>query len=248
MKIDRAGSFSHGVAPLRNVMLLNQLIQRVNDRDPDLPGMACFYGPSGYGKTTAATWNANETNAYWVEMRESWTRKTLFRAILTNMGIEPRRTIPEMSEQISRQLAVSGRPLLIDEADYLMKAKMIELVRELYEDSKGTIILIGEERLPQNLTKLERTHNRMLDWVAAQPADLHEVRILAKMKCPGVDIDEEVLSEILRSAGGRARRIVVILGQVREHAALKGLDVVSMADVPKIGFFTGDAPAPRGNR
>lgn len=248
MKIDRAVSFSHGVAPLRNVMLLNQLIQRVNDRDPDLPGMACFYGPSGYGKTTAATWNANETGAFWVEMRESWTRKTLFTAILTNMGIEPRRTIPEMSAQISRQLAVTGRPLLIDEADYLMKAKMIELVRELYEDSKGTIILIGEERLPQNLAKLERTHNRMLDWVAAQPADLREVQMLAQMKCQGVEVEEAVLAEVLRAAGGRARRIVVIMGQIREYAALKDKHLITMSDVPLIGFYTGDAPAPRGNR
>lgn len=248
MKMDRAAQFCGGVAPLRNVMLLNELINRVNDRDPDLPGMACFYGPSGYGKTTAATWNANETSAYWVEMRESWTRKTLFKAILANMGIEPRRTIPEMSEQISRQLAVTGRPLLIDEADYLMKNKMIELVRELFEDSKGTIILIGEERLPQNLAKLERTHNRMLDWVAAQPADLREVGMLADLKCPGVMIDEDVRREMLAQAGGRARRIVVNLGRIREYAAIHDLDRFTMVDADRMGFFTGDAPAPRGSR
>jgi DNA transposition AAA+ family ATPase len=248
MKMERASQFSGGVAPLRNVMLLNELIHRVNDRDPDLPGMACFHGPSGYGKTTAATWNANEVSAYWVEMRESWTRKTLFRSILANMGIEPRRTIPEMSEQISRQLAVSGRPLLIDEADYLMKNKMIELVRELFEDSKGTIILIGEERLPQALAKLERTHNRMLDWVAAQPADLHEVGLLAQMKCPGIEIDTDVQDLVLEKAAGRARRIVVILGQIREQATSRGLHRFSMADAHRMTFYTGDAPAPRGGR
>lgn len=245
MKMDRTNAFAT-VAPLRNVMLLNALISRVNNRDPDLPGMACFYGPSGYGKTVAATWNANETNAYWVEMRESWTRKTLFNAILRNMGIEARRTIPEMSEQISRQLAVTGRPLLIDEADYLMKNKMIELVRELYEDSKCAIILIGEERLPQSLTRLERVHNRMLEWVAAQPADLREVGLLAQMKCPGLDFDDGVFEMILKASAGRARRIVTDLDQVRVDADTRGTDRVTVKDAERINFYTGDAPAPRG--
>ncbi|WP_349295265.1 ATP-binding protein (plasmid) [Thioclava sp. 'Guangxiensis'] len=246
MKMDRPNAFNQSVAPLRNVMLLNALISRVNDRDPDLPGMACFYGPSGYGKTVAATWNANETGAYWVEMRESWTRKTLFTAILRNMGIEARRTIPEMSEQISRQLAVTGRPLLIDEADYLMKNKMIELVRELYEDSKSAIILIGEERLPQNLTRLERVHNRMLEWVAAQPADLREVGLLAQRKCPGLEFEEGVFEMILDASGGRARRIVTDLDQVRVDADTRGADRVTLKDAERIRFYTGDAPAPRG--
>ncbi|MBY6091047.1 AAA family ATPase [Maritimibacter alkaliphilus] len=246
MKMERPKAFAQTVAPLRNVMLLNALIRRVNDRDPDLPGMACFYGPSGYGKTVAATWNANETSAYWVEMRESWTRKSLFTAILRNMGLEPRRTIPEMSEQISRELAITGRPLLIDEADYLMKNKMIELVRELYEDSKSAIILIGEERLPQNLTRLERVHNRMLEWVAAQPADLREVALLAQLKCPDLTFEEGVFEVILEAAGGRARRVVTDLDQARVDAHTRGVDHFTLADAARINFYTGDAPAPRG--
>ncbi|KAA2314533.1 ATP-binding protein [Puniceibacterium sp. HSS470] len=247
MKMETPAKFNHGVAPLRNVMLLNELIHRVENRDQDLPGLACFYGPSGYGKTTAATWNANETRAYWVEMRESWTRKTLFRAILANMGIEPKKTLPEMSSQISRELATSGRPLLIDEADYLLKHRMIELIREIFEDSKGTIILIGEEHLPQNLAAphLERTHNRMLDWVAAQPADLREVQMLAQMKCPDLELDSDVQELLLVKTAGRARRIAANLNRIREAATKLDLSRITMKHAEKIGIFTGEAPGPR---
>ena len=51
---------------------------------------------------------------------------------------------------------------MIDEADYLVSRHMIEVIRDIYESSRATIILIGEEMLPQSLTRWERVHNRML--------------------------------------------------------------------------------------
>ena len=76
---EEAGNFNTvgNVAPLRNVMLMNALINRGMNRDFDLPGLACFFGPSGYGKSYAAVWNAQETRAYWVEVKSTWSRKKL---------------------------------------------------------------------------------------------------------------------------------------------------------------------------
>lgn len=233
------------VAPLRNVMLLNALINRVQNRDFDLPGLACFFGPSGYGKTKAATWNAQETRAYWVEVKQTWSRKKLVEMILRNMGINPGGTIGDMVEQIGQQLSKSGRPLLIDEADLVAKDGMIGVIRDIYESSQGTVILIGEEDLPQKLRRWERVHNRMLDWVAAQPADLREVGLLARMKCPGLTIAPEVLQIVLEKSHARARRIVVNLRKIAEFALVQGLDTITVEDARRIEFFSGEAPTPR---
>lgn len=233
------------VAPLRNVLLLNALINRVQNRDFDLPGLACFFGPSGYGKTKAATWNAQETRAYWVEVKSTWSRKKFAEMILRSMGITPGRTIGDMVEQIGDQLSKSGRPLLIDEADLVAKDGMIGIIRDIYESSQGTVILIGEENLPQTLRRWERVHNRMLDWVAAQPADLREVKLLAEMKCPGIDVAPEVQKLVLEQSQARARRIVVNLRQIAEYALSAGKTAITMADAPNITFFSGEAPAPR---
>lgn len=233
------------VAPLRNVMLLNALINRVQSRDYDLPGLACFFGPSGYGKTKAAVWNAQETRAYWVEVKSTWSRKKFAEMILRSMGIAPGRTIGDMVEQIGDQLSRSERPLLIDEADLVAKDGMIGIIRDIYESSQGTVILIGEENLPQTLRKWERVHNRMLDWVAAQPADIREVGLLARMKCPGIEIAPEVQQLVLEKSQARARRIVVNLRQITEYALSSGKSAITLADARKITFFSGEAPAPR---
>lgn len=240
-KINTVGT----VAPLRNVMLLNALIKRVQSRDYDLPGLACFFGPSGYGKTKAATWNAQETRAYWVEVKSTWSRKKFAEMVLRSMGITPGRTIGDMVEQIGEQLSKSGRPLLIDEADLVAKDGMIGIIRDIYESSQGTVILIGEENLPQTLKRWERVHNRMLDWVPAQPADLREVALLARLKCPGVEIAPDVHQMVLEQSQARARRIVVNLRQIAEYALSSGKTTITKADCAKITFFSGEAPSPR---
>lgn len=235
----------NSVAPLRNVRAMAELLDRVQSRDRDLPGMACFYGPSGFGKTTAASWNANRLRAYWVQVRSVWTPKKLCTSILVDLGIAPARTLADQVDQISDELAKSGRPLLIDEADYLAGRGMIEVIRDIYESSRATIILIGEEGLPQKLQKWERVHGRMLDWVAAQPADLREVGILAGIRCKGVELEEDLQKLILTASNASVRRICVNLDRVREIARTRGLRRMSAADWGKADFFTGTAPAPR---
>ncbi|MBN7785166.1 ATP-binding protein [Ponticoccus gilvus] len=236
------------VMPLRNVMLLTELIERVRQRDPDLPGMACFSGPSGLGKTVAAAWNANEYDCYHVEVKESWSRKKFVAKIVESMGMPPSGTIGDMVDQIGEELAKSRRPLLLDEAHLLAKPGLIGIVRDIYESSiGGTVILIGEEMLPQTLARWERVHNRMLDWVQAQPCDLREMSLLAQLKCPGLEIDREVLEHLLELSQARARRIVVNLNVLSENMMRAGKTTVAKSDIKDIRFFTGEAPRPRGN-
>lgn len=232
------------VAPLRNVGALNELIDRVQNRGIDLPGMACFYGPSGYGKTTAAVWNANASNAYQVQVKSVWTRKYLCEAIVRELGLPPAKTVASMVDQIAEELMKSGRPLIIDEADYLVKTSMIEVIRDIYESSQAAVILIGEERLPQKLAKWERVHGRMLDWVAAQPADLREVGLLARIYCDGVEIEDKLAGLILKASNASVRRICVNLNMLAERARMHGLTQMGAGDWSG-AFFTGSAPAPR---
>ena len=61
------------IAPLRNVRALAELIERVQERADGLPGMACFHGPSGYGKTSAAAFAVNRHQAHHVQVKSMFT-------------------------------------------------------------------------------------------------------------------------------------------------------------------------------
>lgn len=237
------------VAPLRNVAALAALIDRVQARAFNLPGMGAFYGPSGFVKTTAALYATNRFRAVTVQVKSSWTRKKLCEAIIHEMGLAPLRTVADMVDQISEQMALTDVPLIIDEADFLVSRKMIEIVRDIYEGSQAPVILIGEELLPQKLSAWERVHGQILDWVAAEPGDMSDLNHLAKLYAPGIEIDPALKSRLLQSSHASIRRICVNLDRVAEFAAVRGLHRVTMNDWAEAGrdFFTGIAPAPRRN-
>lgn len=236
----------NSVASLRNVMAMVALVQRVMDRAPTLPGMAVFYGPSGYGKTTSATYAANTFNAYQVQAQSTWTKKSLCEALMLELGLDPGGRIDQMVRAISREIAVSGRPLLIDEADHVVARGLIELVRDIYEGSEASIILIGEEALPRKLMQWERVHGRMLTWVQAEAAVMSDVNQLMDIYCPGISISEELKARLLAESHHSIRRVCVNLDDVRHFAHQNGINRVTEAEWGERAFFTGMPPRPRG--
>jgi len=238
------------IAPLRNVAALHTLVERLINRGAetgaDLPGMATFYGPSGDGKSTAGIYVRNRFDAVLVQCKSTWTKASLCRAILTEMGLPPTGTIDAMAERITEALAISDRCLIVDEADFLVQRRMIEVLRDIYEGSKAPVILIGEEGMPQKLRAWERIHNRMLDWVATQPAEMADVRHLAKIYAPGIEIDEAMAKRVLDESRLSIRRICVNLDSILQFARLQGLDRVTVEAWGRRSLFTGEAPEPRG--
>lgn len=234
------------VAPLKNVASLLALIDRVENRMPGLPGMATYYGPSGRGKSTAATYATNHTGACHIEVQPLWRAKNLLAGIAGELGVaKPARTAAAIFEQVAQALGVEQRPLLIDEADRLMRDDMVEVVRGLHEASGAPVILIGEEDLPMKLTRWERVHGRMLDWVAVQPADMTDVAQLAAIYAPKIELAEDLRQLLLDSSRRSHRYVSNNLARVAEFALAKGLTRVTRADWGKVKFFSGEAPPPR---
>lgn len=233
------------LAPLTNVYNLSTLVERLVDRDQGLPGMGCFFGPSGFGKTMASTFSALEHGAIVVEMGDSWTKGTLVSMILTELGQTPRGTVADKVMAICAALAERGSPLIIDEADYLLKRQMIETAREIHDKSDVPVILIGEELLPQKLKEFERVHGRILSHVAAEPCNDDDFALLRDLRCREIRISEDLQHKIKAKSRGSARRIVENLAHVREIAARDGLSTVALSHWGHEPFFEGQAPQPR---
>jgi hypothetical protein len=232
-------------AALGAVSLAMGLLSRIIERRQHLPGMAVLYGPSGFGKSTAAAYIANKMRAYYLECKSVWSKKALMENILKVMGIAPGRTVSHMLDQICEQLAKSGRPLIIDEMDHIVEKVAVEIIRDIYEGSRAPILLVGEERLPAKLIKWERFHGRILEWAAAPAADLQDARILADFYCAGLIVQDDLLATIHGKSKGSVRRIVTNLDRVREEAQNQGLATVGLKEWGRRELYTGEAPQPR---
>lgn len=232
-------------APLTNVALCMSTLERAMNRSHHLPGMVAFYGPSGYGKTFSASYTANQQQAYYIECKSSWTKKALLLAIAKEMSLVPANTLYHLTDQIAEQLVLSQRPLIVDEMDHMVDKKAVEIIRDIYEASQAPILLIGEERMPNKLKRWERFHGRILDFVPAQPASFDDADHLRTLYGRGVEIADDMLTEIHRISRGSVRRICVNIDRVREVAAVEGWDIVDLKKWGQRELFTGEAPARR---
>lgn len=236
-----------GTAPLRNVVAFNLLVKRVVNRADGLPGMACFHGRSGLGKTKSAIYGANTSRAIYVEVGQFTSAKSLLRSVLIELGMNnPRGTIAEMIEQaIYRLSADIRRPLIVDEAHHIAERSFVDVLRELHDKSSAPVIMIGEETLPASLEKFERVHNRILEWVGAEACDLADARSLAKAYCAGVAVGDDLLQVIVDRTAGNTRRIVVNLARVLEEARKSGRTTMLAGDYDLGLISTHKAPTPR---
>ncbi len=229
-----------------NVAAFMMLATKLIERDPNVSGIGVFYGPSGYGKTYASIFAQNKTRALRVEVGDYWTKKTLLKAILAEAGQVGRGTIADMAEEVIHLLGDQpSRPLIIDEGDRVVDKGMIEMIRTLHDGSSAPVILIGEERLPVKMEPIERVHGRVLDWVAAQPADLDDAQQLAASICRGLTIADDLLAAIVDKSGGSARRIVTNLVKAGELARNRGTKSLDLAGWGPEAYFVGRAPKPR---
>lgn len=230
-------------AQIHNLGLVREASERLRSRPASLPGIAALYGPAGWGKTTAAIAIANENRSYFVRMGSTWRAKALLENVLRSMGIKPTGTIPAMLDMVCEQLGKSGRMLMIDEADYAVaQHSLVELLRDIYEGSQGTLFIIGEEMLPRNLEKWERFHSRVLTWIPAQPVSLVDARMLAPIYCPDVRVADDLLEHLVALAKGSVRRVSVNLAQIGEVAAIEGWDVADRRAWGDRPVYTGQAP------
>ncbi len=230
------------VANISNLHLVTVAAEKLQTRVNGLPGIGVIYGDAGRGKTIACSALANQMRGYYVQVMSAWNRKTLLEKILFEMGIKPLGTIPALLDQVCEQMAASGRPLIIDEFDHcLQKAGMVELVRDIYEGSQGTLILVGEEQVPQKMKKWERLHSRVLAWIPALPASMDDARKLSPIYCPNVTIADDLLARVVELAHGSIRRVCVNLTRIHEEAMLKAEAEMTLAKWGDLELYTGDA-------
>ena len=209
---------SNNFVRLTNVDKFNNLMTHVTHRDPSLPSIVAFYGASGLGKTSSAIFAANMYQARYIQVGESWTKKKLITEIAKQHSIFDVRTVCEGVERIIEVVSQDPKPIIIDEADYLVKGDKIELIREIHDQTRCPIVLIGEGQLSIKLRKFERVHNRVLKWEVAAKASIEDTVLLAGEYCAGIDLTDDLIKALNAASDGITRRIVINLNKIKNVA------------------------------
>ncbi|KAB6715833.1 ATP-binding protein [Roseobacter sp. TSBP12] len=236
------------IKPLRNVAALNLLASELMDRTFGLPGLGVFHGPSGLGKSFACASVCASLDAIHISIEADWTASMLYFAILSELGVEAKGTVAERSYQCKKELMRANRPLILDEADYLIKKRaspMIERVRDIHDKTGIPIILVGMEELPQKLRQWEQVDNRIYRWVGAERADMQDAQMLADHYAPGIGITPDLLDHIRIRNDGVVRKMAMDFAYVAQQAQMMNLSTMSLDKWGDAPFLRNSAPTAR---
>lgn len=222
------------IAPLTNIAVIEQAIFQLADRGATDPGMMVVSGPSGYGKSVAAAWAKARHRAYYLQLDDFVTRKSLLVQLCLVLGLSvdgkpPKGTIQQLAERVAAQLHQARRPLIIDEFDFAIDKNLVMAVFSIYEMSRASIILIGEEAMPAKLQKWEKFDGRVLDTLYAEPVSLEDARRLARAKNAQLPLADDLLAHLVKIARGSVRRVSNNLRKIFETGAAEGWDHCDLA-------------------
>ena len=244
------------ILPIKNISRMRAAGDALLNRSPGMPGMGLMWAPTGYGKTTAATWFVNQVNGVYIRALRLWSPKSMLNAILRELDMESGgNTNGEMVERIIEKLAETGRPLFIDEADYCIDSKrLVDTLRDIHDLSTVPVILIGMQGIKTKLnrTDLSQFTGRISQWVEFSGADIEDARMLANGLCE-VAVADDLLIQLHQAAspqgkqeetlgGAEIRRLVVGLGEIEQHALRRGWTSINAAQWDtSADFFVGQA-------
>lgn len=232
----------HKVVMTKNVARLAEAGEALIHRSPGTDGMGLVHGETGYGKTTAVGWYVNRCNGVYVRAWATWTPAAMMSSILRELGRAARGSCAQMMGDIIEALALSGRPLFVDEADYLIDSKrMCESLRDLHDMASVPVILIGMGGIDQRLSARKQLTGRVQQDVRFAPLDEDDARKLAGELCE-VRVKTDLLSEITRRTAGSTRLLVIALARIEHYARSRGMDSIGLVDWGKRDLFTGRAP------
>ena len=220
-------------------------VDNLIERSHVLEGLGMVSGPAGTGKTTTIAYARNQFNAVAVECSVAWNAKTMLEDIAHEMGLPTGNTVHGFRRDIIARMRQTGRPLFLDEADKILPrrtpdwkrpavVKKVEILREIYNNTRVPIVFIGEELSARILDAEEHFQRRITQRVEFGGIDLEDARTVADTVCE-VTVDDDLLAHLHRSASGVVDRIVRGLDQVEKFARTNRLASVGLS-------AWGDAP------
>lgn len=233
------------VALVKNLQRLLDAYDAVEQRDPGADGMILLYGATGAGKTTALTYLLNQVNGIYIEASPAWTLGSMYRAIVAEIGVEPKGRSADLERYIVDEMLAKGRPLFVDEMDHLLlpgattALRMLEALRSIHDKSKMPIVMVGMDKIEQKIKLREQLARRVFQWVKFTDLDRDDARTLADTLCE-IPVADDWLDALFAQTKGRISYLAHNLNLARRRAKVNRWDVIDLAHWGAAFFILGN--------
>ncbi len=167
-------------------------------------GMMLIFGPPGTGKTFITQKQAMEDDTVYVRCKYIDKPKSLLHSIVAELGEEPRGYTSHLFNQALEQLLMRPRTLILDEADYMVQAGIIEIIRDLNDMANTPIIIYGMGNIDKKIQRFPHLVDRIRAIVQFKLFDITEIKMLGKQVYKA-EIDDSGYEYIAKTGQGKFR-------------------------------------------
>lgn len=221
----------------RNVKNFINLMNNIQNRPENVPGMALIYGEPGLGKSKTVLWWVSQNDAVYIRGANLMTGRWLIQEIVEELGEIPYHYSMDLFKQCTRILTEKQIPIIVDEVDYLATdAKNIETIRDLHDKTGTPVILVGMAMADKKLMRYKHLYDRISEIVKFKPFSYKDVKeIITQLS--EVEITECAI-KFIYSKSNRFRQIVRIINRAEQIATANGLSVLDEITLKE--FITDD--------
>jgi hypothetical protein len=207
-------------------------ISAVEQRGAAEAGMMLVHGAPGYGKSHTVSHWAIENGAVFLRANVDWTPKYFLTELAKELRVDMRGTAQQLFGRLLEHIVETQAPLVIDEAEFTLhkNAAVLEKIRDLSDRAEVTVVLIGMERIQQNIGRHKQINSRIAQVVEFKPATLADVSHACRQLAE-VELAQSVIAEVHRLSCGRMREVLNIIAAIERIAKVNEISTVEIADI-----------------
>lgn len=218
-----------GFVQTENFKRLKEAEKLVARRGAREAGLVIVRGVYGVGKSELTERWAVDSGYVFVRAKETWTKRALLDELADKMGLAKTGRNQEVQARIIGKMAVDMVPLIVDEADFLVRstASLLEVLRDITDLTGTMCFLVGMEHFPLKVARYAHIASRVAKVVEFETLSLADVKATLTAKAE-VTIDDDVAALIHQQAKGRMRLVLNAIANVEQWAAANSWNKVTL--------------------
>lgn len=212
-----------GFVQTENFKRLREAEKLVAKRGAREAGLVIVRGVYGIGKSELTERWAVDSGYVFVRAKETWTKRAMLDELAEKMGLDKRGRNQEVQARIIGKLAVDMVPMIIDEADFLIRStpSLLEVLRDVTDLTGTMCFLVGMEHFPLKVARYGHIASRVARVVELDPLTPADVKATVAAKSE-VAIDDDLVVRIHVEAKGRMRLVLNAIANIETWAHANG--------------------------
>ncbi len=221
----------------RNYTRLSEAFARLGNLPITAPKIGLGFGNFGLGKTFSLERITAKENAVLLRAVQTWSKKALLERLCFELGIDTSGGSSRMYDRIIEELRRDPRVLIIDEIDALLrgnKYEVLELLRDIHDETGIILFLVGMEEAQAKLKKHRHFFSRIVEFVEFKGIAADDIERFCALS-DRVSIEEDLILYFAQKYPN-LRQIRVLLIRLESACARQALDRCDLKTFQALGI------------